>query len=78
MKVIIFREADEDLLAIFRYLAARNPVAAETILGDINQKFLNLTHFPFIGRDRSSLRSGIRSIVAGMHVISIESKRSRL
>lgn len=36
---------------------------------EIDRKFANLIDFPFIGRDRSALSQGIRSIVAYPYVI---------
>ena len=69
MQLVVSRDADDDLLAIARYLNERNPVAALPLMEDINRKFINLLHFPFIGRDRSHLRPGIRSIVAGSYVV---------
>jgi toxin ParE1/3/4 len=69
MRLVVSRDADDDLQQIACYLVERNPLAAASIFDDINRKFVNLTHFPFIGRDRSSLRPGIRSIVADPYVI---------
>jgi toxin ParE1/3/4 len=69
MQLVVSADADDDLLQIYRYLAERNPAAAEAVAGGINRAFDNLLRFPFIGRDRSSLRPGIRSIVAGVYVI---------
>jgi toxin ParE1/3/4 len=62
-------QADADLLQIYRYLAERNPAAAESLARDIDGKFKNLSRFPFIGRDRSTLAPGIRSIVTHPYVI---------
>jgi toxin ParE1/3/4 len=69
MKVFVSDQADADLLQIYRYVAERNPVAAESIAREIDRKFDNLSLFPFIGRDRSTLSKGIRSVVAYPYVI---------
>jgi toxin ParE1/3/4 len=69
MRVFISDQADADLLQIIQYLAERNLAAAESLAVAIDQKFESLAHFPFIGRERSSLRPGLRSIVVGTHVI---------
>jgi toxin ParE1/3/4 len=37
-----------------------------------------LSHFPFIGRERSSLARGLRSIVANIHVIFYTVERERI
>jgi toxin ParE1/3/4 len=69
MKILISRRASADLLQIYCYLADRNPDAAERLAHRIDGKFDELTRFPFIGRERSSLRPGLRSTVVGTHVI---------
>jgi toxin ParE1/3/4 len=69
MKIFVSDKAGADLLHIYRYLAERNPAAAEELVLEIDRKFENLMHFPFIGRERSSLAPGIRSVVAGTNVI---------
>ena len=69
MKIVISRKANGDLLQIYAYLAQRNPNAAEALARRIDRKFDELSRFPFIGRERSSLGPGIRSTVVGTHVI---------
>ena len=78
MKVFISDRADADLLQIFQYLAERNPAAAESLARDIDRKFENLIHFPFIGRERSILANGLRSIVANTHIIFYTVERDRI
>jgi toxin ParE1/3/4 len=69
MNVFISERANEDLLSIYSYLWQRNPTAADAILQRIDEKFQQLSELPFIGRERSSLAPGLRSVVAGMHLI---------
>ena len=69
MIVFIAAEARADLLQIDSYIAERNPATADSLAEAINKKFENLLHFPFIGRDRSDLGPGLRSIVADHYVI---------
>jgi toxin ParE1/3/4 len=69
MKIFVSDQADADLLQIDRYLTQRNPAAADALIRDIDRKLENLTRFPFIGRDRSTLAQGLRSIVTGAYVI---------
>jgi plasmid stabilization system protein ParE len=59
MKVFVSGQADADLLQIYRYVAERNSVAAESVAREIDRQFENLSLFPFIGRDRSTLSKGI-------------------
>jgi toxin ParE1/3/4 len=47
----------------------RNPVAAEAFVRDIDVKFRDLSRFPFIGRERSSLAPDVRCVVVRTHLI---------
>jgi len=69
MKVTLADKAKSDLFRIYSYIEQRSPLAAETILARIDKKFDQLTWFPFIGRERSSLAPGLRSAVVGTHLI---------
>jgi toxin ParE1/3/4 len=69
MKIIISEKAKRDLLRIFFYAAERNQLAADRFIETIDSKFEQLSRFPFIGRERTSLAEGIRSVVVRMHVI---------
>ena len=69
MKIYVSEEADSDLLKIHAYIAERNLAAAVSLANEFNQKFANLARFPFIGRDRSNLLKGVRSVVAENYVI---------
>jgi toxin ParE1/3/4 len=78
MKIFVSDQADADLLQIYRYVAERNPAAAEAIIRRIDRTFENLMRFPFIGRDRASLARGIRSIVANNYVVFYAVERDRV
>ena len=69
MKVFVSEEADTDFLQIHTYLGERNPGAAFALANEFKNKIENLTRFPFIGRDRSGLLEGVRSVVAENYVI---------
>jgi toxin ParE1/3/4 len=69
MKVLVSEKAKRDLLRIYSYFEQRNPSAAEATLRRIDERFGQLSDFPFIGRERSSLAPGLRSLVAGNHLI---------
>jgi toxin ParE1/3/4 len=69
MRVFVSDAAHMDLLQAYSYLRERNPAAAESFANEINRKLGNLSRYPFIGRPRPSLRPGLRSILAGAHVI---------
>jgi plasmid stabilization system protein ParE len=72
MRVFLTEDADADLLSIHAYVAERNPAAAISLARDFEQKLLSLSRFPFIGRERSRLSNGVRSVVAGNYVIFTE------
>ena len=69
MKVFVSGKARRDLLEIYAYVAARNPSAAQNLMKDVDGKFANLSQFPFIGRERSSLFPGLRSLIVGSYLI---------
>ena len=69
MKVFISGKARRELLQIYAYLAERNSAAAESVIQEVNRKLENLTHFPFIGRERPNISPGLRSLVVRNYVI---------
>jgi toxin ParE1/3/4 len=69
MKVFVSDGAGSDLLGIYSYIAKHNPTAAETLVRRIDEKFQQLASLPFIGRERSTLAPGLRSVVVGNHLI---------
>jgi toxin ParE1/3/4 len=69
MRVVISNKARSDLLRINRHLDERSPNAANAFIQRIDTNFDNLTRFPFIGRERSSLAPGLRCLVVGFHLI---------
>ncbi len=69
MKVLLSDKAGKNLLQIYSYIAERNPTAAEAFIRRIDEKFDQISYLPFIGRERSSLAPGLRSVVVGNHVI---------
>jgi toxin ParE1/3/4 len=77
MKIFISEKAKKDLLQIFSYAAERNQLAADSFIERIDSKFEQLSRFPFIGRERTSLAEGLRSVVVRMHVIfyTVESEQ---
>ena len=69
MRIVLSDKADSDLLRVYRYLGERSPAAADTFIQRIDANFKNLARFPFIGRERSSLAAGLRSLVVGLHLV---------
>jgi toxin ParE1/3/4 len=69
MKVVLSDRARADLHRIFSYLAERNLGAAERLIEAVDRKLVQLAQFPFLGRERSTLRDGLRSVLVGSHVV---------
>jgi len=69
MKIVTSNKARDDLRRIYEYLAVRNPQAADALIREIDGRFKNLSRFPFIERERSSLAPGLRSVPVGTHLI---------
>src|SRR5687767_6633652 len=69
MRVVVSDRVDADLVQIYRHLSDQSPAGAESIAREIERKIRNLSDFPFIGRERSSLAQSLRSIVAYPYVI---------
>jgi len=69
MKIVWSEKAERDLLQIYAYLAERNERAADALILAVNDKFENLSRFPFIGRERSTLATRLRSVLVGTHVV---------
>ena len=62
-------QTEIDLTAIWDYIAADNPRAADTLLDRIDATFNMLAETPFAGRDRSELRAELRSFPVGSYLI---------
>jgi toxin ParE1/3/4 len=56
-------------MQFYSYVASQNPAAADDLFAGIDRKLENLSHFPFIGRQRAQLAPGLRSLVIGNYVI---------
>ena len=69
MRIALSDKADSDLQRIYRYLSERSPLAADTFIERIDANLKNLSRFPFIGRERSSLEVGLRGLIVGVHLV---------
>jgi len=58
-------QADEDLIAIWIYIADHNPVAADGVIDFIHAECRRIAENPSIGRNRDDLYPGIRSLAVG-------------
>jgi toxin ParE1/3/4 len=69
MKIAISGKARADLARAYTYLVSRNPAAADILLAEINSKLVQLSRFPFLGRERSELAPDLRSAIVRNVVI---------
>jgi toxin ParE1/3/4 len=67
--ILLTRQAEEDLLAIWSYVADDNPPAADGLLDDIDAACATLAGSPHSGRLREELAPNIRSLPVGNYVI---------
>jgi toxin ParE1/3/4 len=69
MKVRVSARAKQDLLRIYLNIGQHNVKAADAVAERIEARLKQVSRFPFLGRPRPSLGAGIRSLVAGNHLI---------
>jgi toxin ParE1/3/4 len=69
MRVVLSDKARADLFGIHQHLEEKSPNAANAFIRRIDANFENLTRFPFIGRERSSLSPGLRCLVVGLYLV---------
>lgn len=62
-------QAEEDLTAIWVFVAERDDKAADTLIASIVNQMAMLATFPQVGRSRAALFPGLRSFTVGRHVI---------
>jgi toxin ParE1/3/4 len=61
--------AEADLDAAWEYLAARNEMAADTLIDDILERAKLHARFPGMGRSREDLRPALRSFAVKPYVV---------
>jgi toxin ParE1/3/4 len=71
-ELLTSRRAEEELRAIWRYVAAGNPAAADRLLLRIDDKLRLLRDFPGIGTLRDDIRPGLRMLVEGNYLLLYE------
>jgi toxin ParE1/3/4 len=63
VRVVVSLRARSDILAIHSCLSERSLVAADRLLLRFSQRFDELCEFPFLGPDRSELRTSLRGLL---------------
>ena len=65
----VTRQAESDLVSIWEYIAADNPVAADRLIDRIEEKLQMLSRQPLIGEGRNELAPNLRNFPVGNYVI---------
>lgn len=61
--------AQEDLIAIYEYVAAKDESAASRLMQTFKEKFNLLAQFPNLGRERNELLLELRSFQVGRYLV---------
>ena len=61
--------AEEDLIETWLYIAQDNPIAADALLDDFEEKLVLLAQSPKLGRDRSDIAAELRYFPVGSYLI---------
>jgi toxin ParE1/3/4 len=64
--------AEEDLLAVWDYIAQDNPDAADRFGQRLSERFQSLLRNPLIGESQERFRLGLRSVIEGNYIIFYE------
>jgi toxin ParE1/3/4 len=72
MRLLKTPAAEQDLFAIWDYIARDSPNAADRFLQRIQSRFGQLLDSPFSGESQAHLRPGLRSIIEGSYIIFYE------
>lgn len=63
------RRARQDLVGIWRHIAADNLAAADGLLDRIDERCARLVESPRLGAPRDDIRPGLRYVVVGEYLI---------
>jgi toxin ParE1/3/4 len=70
--------AEQDLFAIWDYIAQDSPTAADRFLLRLADRFQSLLQNPLIGESQNRFRDGLRSVVEGNYVIFYEPRPNEI
>jgi toxin ParE1/3/4 len=68
LQLAIAQRARYDILAIYAFLAARSPAAAERTVNRLSARFRDLLVHPLLGRPRNDLRPGMRGLLIDHYI----------
>lgn len=63
------RRARQDLIEVWKYIAADNSTAADALLDRIDESCRTLAEHPQLGPSRHDIRPGLRYFIVGEYVI---------
>ena len=69
MKLRISGQSKEDLIELWEYIATHDEVAADRYLDQLRVRSLELLQHPQMGRLRSEIHVGVRSLLFRNHLI---------
>ncbi|HEY3393797.1 MAG TPA: type II toxin-antitoxin system RelE/ParE family toxin [Lacipirellulaceae bacterium] len=69
LPIIRSAQSEEDLVAIWRYIAADNPAAATRLLEKIDRLIQALSVHPFLGERQPQFGENTRRIIEGNYLI---------
>lgn len=70
--------AEQDLFAIWDYIAQDSPTAADRFLQRLGDRFQSLLKNPFSGESRDRFRTGLRSLVEGNYIVFYEPRPNEI
>jgi toxin ParE1/3/4 len=62
-------QSEQDLIAIWRYIAADNPAAATRLLERIDRRVESLSRYPYLGERQPQFGENTRRIIEGNYLI---------
>jgi toxin ParE1/3/4 len=62
-------QSEEDLIAIWRYIAAENPTAATQLLERIDRRITSLARHPLLGEHQPRFGENTRRLIEGNYLI---------
>ena len=68
-RIIRSAQSENDLIAVWRHIAADNAVAATRLLERIDERIQLLSEFPFIGESQPKFGDNTRRIIEGNYLI---------
>lgn len=68
-RLIRSAQSDEDLIAIWRYIAGDNPAAATRLVESIERRYLQLSEFPFLGESQPQFGEKTRRLIVGNYLV---------